>query len=101
MNPLLQPIESLTLCSDFKAESLSLDFEKDWVFDALEASITTVFVTEYERLLSRLENPNFSRVLVVSTNQLDLFPDHCVVVPSLGEAQDLIEMERIQRDLGF
>ena len=101
MDPLLQPIESLTLCSDFKAESFSLDFEKDWVFDALEVSITTVFVTEYERLLSRLENPNFSRVLVVSTNQLDLFPDHCVVVPSLGEAQDLIEMERIQRDLGF
>ena len=101
MDPLLQPIESLKLSSDFKGESLSLDLEKDWVFDALGISISTTFVTEYERLLNRLENSNLSRVLVASADQLDLFPDHCVVVPSLGEAQDLIEMERIQRDLCF
>ena len=54
MDPLLQPIESLKLSSDFKAESLSLDLEKDWVFDALGISISTTFITEYERLLNRL-----------------------------------------------
>jgi len=40
-------------------------------------------------------------VLVTTADQLALFPESCIVVPTLGEAEDLIEMDRIQRDLGF
>ena len=32
---------------------------------------------------------------------LDQMPDEIVVVPTLHEAYDIIEMEDIERDLGF
>jgi hypothetical protein len=31
----------------------------------------------------------------------DIIPDEIMVVPTLLEAQDVIEMEEIERDLGF
>jgi hypothetical protein len=42
-----------------------------------------------------------SFVLVVSSIDLDAFSESFVVVPSLAEAHDIIEMEEIERDLGF
>ena len=46
-------------------------------------------------------NRKHSRVLVTQAEYLSLLND-CIVVPTLGEAKDLIEMERIERDLlGF
>ena len=51
--------------------------------------------------MMQLASEQYSRVLVVPANYLDAFPEDCHVVPTHGEAKDLIEMERIQRDLGF
>jgi hypothetical protein len=42
-----------------------------------------------------------SFVLVVSSTDFDAFPENFVVVPSLLEANDIIAMEEIERDLGF
>jgi hypothetical protein len=38
---------------------------------------------------------------VVSSTDFDAFPENFVVVPSLLEANDIIAMEEIERDLGF
>ncbi len=40
---------------------------------------------------------------VIVTNQINLddIPDELLIVPSLQEAYDLIEMEEMERDLGF
>lgn len=42
-----------------------------------------------------------SFVIVASDFDLDEVPDEMVIVPTLQEAHDIIEMEEIERDLGF
>jgi hypothetical protein len=42
-----------------------------------------------------------SFVIVNSALDPDILPNEIVVVPTLVEAQDVIEMEEIERDLGF
>lgn len=42
-----------------------------------------------------------SFVVVVSATDFTAFADNFIVVPSVLEAHDIIEMEEIERDLGF
>ena len=64
------------------------------VFDA-------AYVSAYQNFLAALTSDQHSRVLVVAAVELGQFPKDCIAVPIPGEAEDLIEMERIERDLGF
>ena len=77
------------------------ELEIDYIFDASAYGIDAAFVTAYIEALRAIHSNNYSRILVVDSAYLGLFPDTVVVVPTLGEAHDLIEMERIERDLGF
>ena len=58
-------------------------------------------------LLSFLELSNKHRktkrsfVIVNNTVHMDAVPEELVVVPSLKEAEDIIQMEEIERELGF
>jgi len=47
------------------------------------------------------QNNGMSFVLVMNGINVDDFPDEITIVPSLTEAKDIIEMENIERDLGF
>jgi hypothetical protein len=42
-----------------------------------------------------------SFVIVVNGIDADKVPDEIVTVPTISEAEDIIEMENIERDLGF
>ncbi|OSY88210.1 hypothetical protein WH52_05345 [Tenacibaculum holothuriorum] len=42
-----------------------------------------------------------SFVLICQNVDVDVFPETFNIVPTLVEAEDVIEMENIQRDLGF
>ncbi|CAL2103309.1 conserved protein of unknown function [Tenacibaculum sp. 190130A14a] len=42
-----------------------------------------------------------SFVLICTNIDIDAFPEEFNIVPTLQEAEDVIEMENIQRDLGF
>lgn len=42
-----------------------------------------------------------SFVLVCKNIDIDAFPEEFNIVPTIHEAEDVIEMENIQRDLGF
>jgi len=95
-----QPIQTLVLNSPL-AEDLVTDLKQDYIFDASIIAINDAYVTAYTTFLRAIESEAYSRVLVVQNKFLSLFPETLVVVPTLGEAQDLIEMERIERDLGF
>ena len=95
-----QPIQTLVLSSPL-AEDLVTDPKQDYIFDASTIAVNDAFVTAYTSFLGAIESEAHSRVLVVQNEFLSLFPETLVVVPTLGEAQDLIEMERIERDLGF
>lgn len=46
-------------------------------------------------------NNGTSFVLICKDIDIDQFPEDFNIVPTLIEAEDIIEMENIQRDLGF
>jgi len=62
---------------------------------------------ELEQLLQLLKLSTYQRsskhsfVIVSTAIDIDDIPDELVVVPTLQEAADIIEMEAIERDLGF
>lgn len=62
---------------------------------------------ELSHLLGFLEISNLHRnngksfVMVTSKLGIDELPEELVVVPTLQEAEDMIQMDEIQRDLGF
>ncbi len=42
-----------------------------------------------------------SFVIANAVISIDLIPDELIVVPTLGEAEDIIKMEELERELGF
>ncbi|MGB1042347.1 MAG: hypothetical protein ACPGU6_03060 [Tenacibaculum sp.] len=47
------------------------------------------------------QNNGTSFVIILKDVNIDDYPETFNIVPSLTEAEDVIEMENIQRDLGF
>lgn len=76
--------------------------EKNVVIDLLKYTHMTL-----DELLLLLEVSNKHRaskkslVLVNNAIEIDEIPDEIIVVPTLEEAGDIVEMEEIERDLGF
>ncbi len=58
-------------------------------------------VIEFLRLSNNHRSEKKSFVIVTSQADLDQMPDELAIVPTLQEAYDIIEMEDIERDLGF
>ncbi len=62
---------------------------------------------ELQELLQFLNTSNLHRkakqsfVIINDAMEVDIIPIEMVVVPTLQEAADIIEMEEIERDLGF
>ena len=52
-------------------------------------------------MCGRQKDQNKTFVNVSEGINLDDIPEEMVVVPTLQEAQDIIEIENIERDLGF
>ena len=48
-----------------------------------------------------LKTKKKSFVLINDAVGIDELPDELIVVPTLQEAEDMIQMDEIQRDLGF
>ncbi len=63
--------------------------------------ITIEDVVEFLRLSNNHRSAEKSFVVVSDKADLDEMPDEILVVPTLQEAFDIIEMEDIERDLGF
>ena len=58
-------------------------------------------VVEFLQISNQHRNANHSFVLVTDKIDIDDIPDELIIVPTLHEAYDIIEMEEIERDLGF
>ena len=101
MDTFALPIETLVLTDEVLQGPAQLNYATDWIFDARACAIDAAFVSVYQDFLAGLTSDQHSRVLVVAAAELGQFPNDCIAVPTLGEAEDLIEMERIERDLGF
>ncbi len=78
----------------FKKQNLILDVTKD---DQL--SIKDLKLAKDLAKLHRKEKKTM--VFVAENIDFNKIPDYLLVVPSVLEAHDIIEMEEIERDLGF
>lgn len=63
--------------------------------------LTNQDIIEFLEVSNRHRSSKHSFVIVSSKIDIDQAPEELVVVPTLQEAHDLIEMEEMERDLGF
>lgn len=80
--------------NNFKELNIILDLSQD-------KNVTLEDLLSFIILSNRHRKAKKSFVLVASDLDFNDVPDEMVVVPTLLEAQDIIEMEEIERDLGF
>lgn len=78
----------------FKEKNIILDLTSD-------NDITLDTVLTFLSLSDKHRKAKKSFVLVANDVDFGEVPDEMVVVPTLLEANDIIEMEEIERDLGF
>ena len=78
----------------FKDHNLILDITHDKSVDVKAIKIFT-------DLSKKHKNGKKSFVIVAENINFNDVPDSLMVVPTLLEAHDMIEMEEIERDLGF
>jgi len=58
-------------------------------------------VIEFLKISNQHRKAKHSFVIVTDKIKLEDIPDELVIVPTMQEAYDIIEMEEIERDLGF
>ena len=80
--------------ADFKDQNLVLDISED-------KNITLENVLAFLSLSNKHRKAKKSFVIVVKDFDFNEVPDEMNVVPTVQEAHDIIEMEEIERDLGF
>ena len=80
--------------NSFKDHNLILDISQDKSVDVKSIKI-------FSDLIKKHKKAKKSLVLVTENIDFNKIPQSIVVVPTQLEAQDLIEMDEIERDLGF
>ena len=78
----------------FKHQNLILDLTHD-------KTTTIASIKAFSELSKTHKKGKKSFVIVVENIDFNAIPRSLVVVPSVLEAHDIIEMEEIERDLGF
>ena len=63
--------------------------------------VGTSDILEFLEISNKHRKARHSFVIVSNAINLDEIPDEIIVVPTLQEAFDIIEMEEIERDLGL
>jgi short subunit dehydrogenase-like uncharacterized protein len=80
--------------SNFECANLILDFSD-------LKGVKTENITLFSNFSEKHRQAGTSFVIVMNGVDFDSLPDEIIAVPSIQEAQDIIEMEKIERDLGF
>ena len=75
--------------------------ELNMVLDLSQDKVTLEDILTFLSLSNKHRKSKKSFVLVAKDMDFNEVPEEMVVVPTLLEAQDIIEMEEIERDLGF
>lgn len=80
--------------NSFKEHNIILDITQD-------NSVTLDNILSFLSLSNKHRKSKKSFVIVVTDFDFTEVPDEMIVVPTVLEAHDIIEMEEIERDLGF
>jgi len=86
-----------------KLEVLYDRFKNDNVIVSLTSlnKIPLEHIVEFLEISNKHRKSKHSFVIVTDKVNLDDIPNQIIVVPTLQEAHDIIEMEEIERDLGL
>lgn len=86
-----------------KLEALYDRFKNDNVIVSLTSlnKIPSELIVEFLDISKKHRKAKHSFVILTDKVNLDDIPNEIIVVPTLQEAHDIIEMEEIERDLGF
>ncbi|GAA4808939.1 ribonuclease Z [Litoribaculum gwangyangense] len=86
-----------------KLQALYPKFKNDNVILALTSlkKIGLEDIIEFLEISNSHRSKKHSFVIVSDNIDLNIVPDEIVVVPTMQEAYDIIEMEEMERDLGF
>ena len=86
-----------------KLEVLYDRYKNDNVIVSLTSlnKIPLEHIVEFLQISNKHRKAKHSFIIVTDKVNLDEIPDDIVVVPTLQEAHDIIEMDEIERDLGF
>ena len=86
-----------------KIETLYPKFKNNNIIVNLNATkvVSLKDVIEFLRVSNQHRAAKHSFVLVNGGADTDKTPDEIIIVPTLQEAHDIIEMEVMERDLGF
>ena len=79
---------------EIKSEHLIIDFSKNFNIE-----LKDLFV--FLKVSEKHRNNHLSFVLILNGIDFDELPDELIAAPTLTEAKDILEMEAIERDLGF
>ncbi|MBT8266154.1 MAG: ribonuclease Z [Bacteroidia bacterium] len=104
--------DNITIITQEKASVIELVKKLDVLYDRFKndnviVNLTTLEKIPLERIVEFLQISNRHRrdkhsfVIVTDKMDPDDIPDELIIVPTLQEAYDIIEMEEIERDLGF
>ncbi|RYJ44928.1 ribonuclease Z [Flavobacterium beibuense] len=78
----------------FKNQNIVIDITQD-------ADVELKDILSFLSLSNKHRKSKKSFVVVVNDFDFNEVPDEMIVVPTILEAHDIIEMEEIERDLGF
>lgn len=86
-----------------KIENLYPRFKNNNIIVNLNTTkpISIELVIEFLRISNQHRAAKHSFVIVNDGIDVDLTPEEIVIVPTLQEAYDIIDMEEMERDLGF
>lgn len=83
-------------------ENFSTFQNHNLIIDVCETEMSEAEISLFIRLNEMQKNDKKSFVVVFENADFnELGEDQLIIVPSLQEAHDIIEMEEIERDLGF
>ncbi|QTE22309.1 hypothetical protein [Polaribacter cellanae] len=80
--------------NEFEKEHLVLHISDD-------INISTANFLLFLKIAEQKNNNGTSFVIINSVVNVDELPEHLNIVPTLIEAEDILEMENIERELGF
>ena len=90
-------IDSKDFCDVFSKEALGFDV----ILDVLQVSNLDDHLEQLKMIFNAFLQEEHSLIFVALPDQYDDLPEEFVLVPSLQEACDFVELDRIQRELGF
>ncbi|WP_250432332.1 ribonuclease Z [Hanstruepera flava] len=104
--------DNITVITQEKASVIELVKKLDVLFDRFKNDNIIISLTslrqiplsdmvEFLNLSNTHRQAKNSFVIVTDKVNFDEMPDELVVVPTMQEAYDIIEMEEMERDLGF